>query len=241
MEPTGLFSKGAGAAVVGAMFLAACGGAQTAESPKAPAQLPIRVKPAEVRFMHASATAPKVDFWVANKSVTTLDSGTFTPVRLEIGPGNPELDVRTAGTSAQPLVEAHPTFEAGHSYTVVLVGDPNSTVRGQMLQTLVLEDAFPARPEPGRSLVRFTHAVPGGANFTIADPTNHVFYNDLGFGQTSAFGPGPAQTQKARLMVSGREIFASDIPYAALRAFTVVVMPTADTYRYLVASDRLER
>jgi hypothetical protein len=225
---------------VGAALLAACGSVQEKASPSpAPAPVAPPREPAHVRFVHASAPTPAVDISIGSERIVeNLQVGGFTPQRIDIAPGEHEFDVRAIRVPGQPMLSAKVDLAEGAKVTLVLLGDPNSSVPGQRLDLLVVPDPERAVVPERRSLVRFVHAIPGGPVVDLADANSRTYVRDLGYRQVSGFVSAPAQTDPTRLVAAGRTLLESGVPYAAGRLFTVVLMPQADGYTYAIVNER---
>ncbi len=101
---------------------------------------------AKLRVVHGSIDAGEVDVTVPGGAAALFDGVDFQSVTgyEEIEPLNGPIEIRADGQAAALAIAANVRLEAGHFYTVVIVGNVRSTPK---IEAFVIEDApMPATP-----------------------------------------------------------------------------------------------
>jgi hypothetical protein len=159
---------------------------------------------ANVRVIHASPDAPRVDIWaggtplfegVAYKDVTgyeTVKRGTYN------------VQVVPEGMSEPVVISADLKLKPAMDYTVLAIGNLAS------IQPLVLEDRRFAVSSRFAS-VRFVHTSPDAPAVDIKIKDGKYLFKDVGFGEYSQYRKVQKGTYDLQVLVAGTDTIALEV------------------------------
>jgi len=165
---------------------------------------------ARARFVNASPDAPALDVLIGTANVVEALGALRFTAYLIVNAGSPTITMRPTGGGAGAAVQATPTVEASHDYSVLAVG-PFAA-----LELLVLTDDNSA-PTSGNVRIRALHVAPSGgpvdvyvtapgASLDAAQPT----FASLSFKSVSAYESVAIGTYQIRLATAGTKTIEAD-------------------------------
>lgn len=202
--------------------LVACSGSSDDPMPK--------LAPANLRVVHGSADAPKVDVLLNGKTIATQVPFKGATGFLSVEAGKADLKVNVAGTSTTALA-AMPELESGKFYTVMAVDQVAS------LKPLVIPEDGMA-PAAGQVKVRVVHAAPKAPKVDVyvtaptatlegtAPTLNGVPF--LGFSNALEV---PANTYRIRITGEGSKAPVYDSGSVTLAAGSNLVLTAVEAFQ----------
>jgi hypothetical protein len=182
---------------------------------------------AKIRVAHLSPDAPKVDVYVNDEPVDTLQGvpyGTVSPY-LPLPAGSQNVKVYATGDTSDPLIDTDVDFREGTVYTVAAVG----LVENGSLKAQVYEDDN-SLPAEGEAKVRAIHAAPDVPSVDIAPQNGDDLFTNLGFPNATKYAEVPAGTYplEARARGSGELVFTVDVALSAGTVYTAFASGLAE-------------
>jgi hypothetical protein len=113
---------------------------------------------ARMRFVHAAADAPEVDFYVGQRREASNVAFGNASRYLDVDAGTWAVQISRAG-ERQALATIQPSLEPGRNYTVVATGPLASVALASL--------ADDAAPVAGRVRMRLVHAAPSAAALDV--------------------------------------------------------------------------
>lgn len=145
-----------------ALGLTACGGGGGGSA----------VPTAQLRAIHASADAPKVDILVNGSAALTAVAYKTVSAFLNPPSGVDRIQINPTGSTSS-VIDTKVTLSPGHQYTAVALGSVSSSApAGESLQLALVDDPGNA-PATGNVKLRVVHGAPGvpGVDIYVSDPT----------------------------------------------------------------------
>lgn len=168
-----------------------------------------------IRFFNASPGSPALDIYVNGDLTFRKLAYKRISKYLPVGPETLHIQIFSAGTNTNPLVDTNIDVPASERITYAIIGT-SSDMR-------LLPITFNVAPtDTPKTLVRFANLSPNapGLDLIISDS---VRINDIGYGQVSNFQSVNPNTYNVQLRLSGNEetIYNENLKFIQGQAYTI--------------------
>jgi hypothetical protein len=164
---------------------------------------------ADVRVLHASPDAPAVDVYLDDEIVTALTGVPFGTISdyLQVPGGDHNVKVYATGTTADPVIDADVTVDAGAAYTIAAT-DALASITPQVLA----DDPSPTCDLAQVRVVHFSADAPAVDIAPAGSAPEDALIQDLGYPDATDFVDLPAGTYDLEVRPAGDTAVALDLP-----------------------------
>ncbi|KEO82822.1 DUF4397 domain-containing protein [Tumebacillus flagellatus] len=172
-----------------------------------PVVKPVHQPRAQVRFLHASPDAGRVDIYIDHKKYASDVAFQGITPYLPIEAGRHRLQVFPAGKAAGAIIDSTSNFTPGGHYTIAVSGFLRN------LRSVVIED-HQKGAKPGYARAKVVHLSPNAPAVDVALPNGKVLLGHLTFKQKSPYFQVTPGTRHLELRAVGKPDVLLRVPPA---------------------------
>ncbi|MFS0723306.1 DUF4397 domain-containing protein [Paenibacillus sp. 1P07SE] len=179
---------------------------------------PIRMEPmtSRLRIIHASPEAGPVDIYINQKLAAPGVAYKDVVPYMNVQAGHYLIDIYPAGKTGHLILSRTLQVQAGQSYTLAAGNKPD-----ELQLYAYLDD--PA-PTAGQARLRVIHLSPDAPPVDIRTESGAALFNQLAFGQSTAYATAPPGTVDLQVLQTGTEQIVLALPGRELPADSVTTV-----------------